>query len=121
VGEASFVKRDLWERGLRFVDNTSGAVPDLVKRFLSTQLNIHCPNFQQNCVSSVGRLIKKRLNGMLHNVTSKYRAKLADMSKYNTVVGFFNATQILTNRLTDFHPSQSKRITIPQKSQLQIL
>jgi hypothetical protein len=31
-------------------------------------------------------MIKKRLNGMLHNVTSKYRAKLADMSKYNTVV-----------------------------------
>jgi hypothetical protein len=93
--EDSFVKRDLWERGLRFVDYTSGAVPDLVKKFLSTQLNIHCPNFQQNCVPTVGRLIKKRLNGMLHNVTSKYRAKLADMSKYNTVVGFFNATQMI--------------------------
>jgi hypothetical protein len=70
-------------------------VPDLVKKFLATQLNIHCPNFQQNCVPTVGKMIKKRLNGMLHNVTSKYRTKLADMSKYNTVVRFFNNTQIV--------------------------
>jgi hypothetical protein len=95
VGEASFVKRDLWERGLRFVDSTGGTVPDLVKKFLTTHLNIHCPNFQQNCVPNVSRMIKKRLNGMLHNVTSKYRAKLADMSKYDTVVRFFHATQMV--------------------------
>ena len=58
---------------------------------------------------------------MLHNVTSKYRAKLADMSKYDTVVRLFHATQILTNRLTDFHPSQSKRINRYRKSQPLIL
>jgi hypothetical protein len=77
-----FVKDTLWDRGLRLVDPESSAFPNLVVTFLKTNLGIHCPTFQATCVTMVGRMIHRRLRGLLHNVSSKYRIKLSDRSKF---------------------------------------
>jgi len=75
------VKTTLWDRGLRLVDPDSSAFPNVVVNFLKTNLAIHCPTFHSACMTMVGRMIHRRLRGMLHNVSSKYRIKLMERSK----------------------------------------